>query len=97
MAFETLLAFDLALAEGTREQTRANYIQTAVTIPLIFVNSWGVYEAASMGISLALPVTFMKFSRTFESEADYLGLQYMYKAGYDPQAFIDFFEKVLTR
>jgi predicted Zn-dependent protease len=36
----------------------------------------------------------MKFSRSFEAEADYLGLQYMYKAGYDPQAFISFFEKV---
>jgi predicted Zn-dependent protease len=36
----------------------------------------------------------MKFSRGFEAEADYLGLQYMYKSGYDPQAFISFFEKV---
>jgi predicted Zn-dependent protease len=43
---------------------------------------------------LALPLTFLKFSRGFEAQADYLGLQYMYKAGYDPQAFIAFFEKV---
>src|ERR1700753_758535 len=45
-------------------------------------------------MSLALPLTFMKFTRSFEAEADYLGLQYMYKAGYDPQAFIAFFEKI---
>jgi predicted Zn-dependent protease len=36
----------------------------------------------------------MKFSRDFEAQADYLGVQYMYRAGYDPQAFITFFEKV---
>jgi len=58
------------------------------------VGSWGVYQAASLAINLALPITFMKFSRNFESEADYLGVQYMYKTGYDPQAFISFFEKV---
>jgi beta-barrel assembly-enhancing protease len=43
---------------------------------------------------LAVPMTFLKFSRGFEAQADYLGVQYMYKAGYDPQAFISFFEKV---
>lgn len=39
-------------------------------------------------------MTFLTFSRSFESDADYLGVQYMYKAGYDPQAFTAFFEKV---
>jgi predicted Zn-dependent protease len=42
-------------------------------------------------------MTFMKFQRNFEAEADYLGLQYMYKTGYDPQAFISFFEKIQAR
>ena len=83
----------VAARHATREMTRANYAQMA-TIPLIFVGSWGIYEAASMAINIALPLTFMKFSRNFESEADYLGLEYMYKAGYDPQAFISFFEKI---
>jgi len=78
---------------ATREMTRANYANLA-TIPLIFVGSWGVYEAASLALQLALPLTFLKFSRDFEAQADYLGLQYMYKAGYDPQAFISFFEKI---
>ena len=84
----------VVLRHQTKEMTRANYVQLS-TIPLMFViNSWGLYEATNLAMSLALPVTFMKFSRDFEAQADYFGLQYMYKAGYDPQAFIDFFEKI---
>jgi predicted Zn-dependent protease len=77
---------------AAREMTRANYAQLG-TIPLIFIGGWtgyGIYEAASLGI----PMTFLHFSREFEAQADYLGVQYMYRAGYDPQAFISFFEKV---
>jgi len=77
---------------AAREMTRANYAQLG-TIPLIFIGGWtgyGIYEAASLGI----PITFLHFSREFEAQADYLGVQYMYRAGYDPQAFISFFEKV---
>ncbi len=80
---------------GMRQMTRANIAQLA-TIPLIFVGGgigYGIYEAAGLG----LPLTFMKFQRNFEAEADYLGLQYMYKTGYDPQAFISFFEKIQAR
>ena len=85
----------VAARHQTREMTRANYVSFA-SVPLIFVGSWGIYEAASAAMNLALPITFMKFQRGFEAQADYLGLQYMYKAGYDPQAFISFFEKVKT-
>jgi len=77
---------------AVREQTRMNYAQLG-TIPLIFIGGWtgyGIYEAAG----LAVPITFLKFSRDFEAQADYLGVQYMYRAGYDPQAFISFFEKI---
>ena len=83
----------VAARHAMQQMTRAQYANLA-TIPLIFVGSWGIYEAASMAINLALPLTFMKFSRNFEAEADYLGVQYMYKTGYDPQAFITFFEKI---
>jgi predicted Zn-dependent protease len=64
-------------------------------IPLIFMGGWtgyGIYQAASV----LVPIGFLKFSRGFESEADMLGLEYMYKSGYDPTAFVDFFEKVET-
>jgi len=77
---------------AAREMTRMNYAQLG-TIPLIFIGGWtgyGIYEAAG----LAVPMGFLMFSREFEAQADYLGVQYMYRAGYDPQAFIAFFEKV---
>jgi predicted Zn-dependent protease len=82
----------VAACHAARENTRGNLMQMA-SIPLIFVGGaigYAGYQAAG----LALPMTFLHFSRGFEAEADYLGLQYMYKSGYDPQAFISFFEKV---
>jgi beta-barrel assembly-enhancing protease len=82
----------VAACHAARENTRGNLMQMA-TIPLIFVGG-GVGYAAYEAAGLAVPLTFMHFSRGFETEADYLGLQYMYKSGYDPQAFISFFEKV---
>ncbi len=85
----------VAARHGMRQMTRMNWAQIG-TIPLIFVGGgigYGIYEASG----LALPLTFMKFQRNFEAEADYLGLQYMYKTGYDPQAFIAFFEKIQAK
>ena len=76
-----------------REMTRMNYMQIASIAPMVFIGGWtgyGIYEASS----IAIPVTFLKFSRDFEAQADYLGIQYMYRAGYDPQAMITFFEKI---
>ena len=85
----------VAARHMTRQMTRGNWAQLG-TIPLIFIGGglgYGIYEAAGLG----LPLTFMKFQRNFEAEADYLGLQYMYKTGYDPQAFISFFEKIQAK
>ena len=77
---------------ATRQLTRAQYANFA-TIPLIFVGG-GIGYAAYQAAGLALPITFLSFQRGFEAEADYLGLQYMYKSGYDPQSFVAFFEKL---
>ena len=84
----------VAACHVAREQTRGNIVNLA-SIPLIFVpGGWAVYEGTQAALSIGVPLTFMKFSRNFESEADFLGMEYMYKAGYDPQAFISFFEKI---
>jgi beta-barrel assembly-enhancing protease len=82
----------VAARHGTRQATRGEIAQLS-TIPLIFLGGWtgyGIRQAASV----AIPVGFLSFSRGFESEADLLGLEYMYKSGYDPGAFVDFFEKI---
>ena len=84
----------VAARHGTRQATRGEIAQLS-TIPLIFLGGWtgyGIRQAANVFI----PVGFLKFSRGFESEADMLGLEYMYKTGYDPTAFVDFFEKIET-
>ncbi len=79
---------------GAAKQTRGNIVNLA-SIPLIFVpGGWAVYEGTQAALGIGVPLTFMKFSRNFEAEADFLGMEYMYKAGYDPQSFISFFEKI---
>lgn len=82
----------VARRHATRGQTRAD-IANIMTIPLIFVGG-GIGYAAREAAGIGLPLTFLKFSRGFEAEADYFGVQYMYKAGYDPNAFVTIFEKL---
>jgi predicted Zn-dependent protease len=85
----------VAARHAVRQMTRANFANIA-SIPLIFVGG-GVGYAAWSAAGIGVPMTFMKFSRGFEEEADYLGLQYMYKTGYDPQSFMSFFEKIQAK
>jgi predicted Zn-dependent protease len=61
----------------------------------IALGGWTGY-AIRQGMGLAIPLGYLQFSQEFEKQADYYGLQYMYKSGYDPTAFVDFFEKVQT-
>jgi predicted Zn-dependent protease len=85
----------VAARHAMRQMTRGNLANLA-SIPLIVVGG-GIGYAARSAAGIGVPISFMKFSRGFEEEADYLGLQYMYKAGYDPQSFLTFFEKIQAK
>jgi predicted Zn-dependent protease len=85
----------VAARHGTRQASRGELVNYG-SIPLIFLGGWTGY-AIRQGMGLAIPMGFLSFSRGFESEADMLGLEYMYKAGYDPTCFVDFFEKVQSQ
>jgi predicted Zn-dependent protease len=79
---------------GAKQATKADLAQIAmIPLSIMLPYGWagyGIYE----GVNAAVPLAFLKFSRTDEAQADFLGLEYMYKAGYDPNAFISFFEKI---
>jgi predicted Zn-dependent protease len=79
---------------GTKQATKGELMQIAAMATMIFVPygwaGYGIYE----GMSFAIPLTFLKFSRDAEREADFLGIQYMYKAGYDPNSYVTFFERI---
>jgi len=86
----------VAARHGTRQATRAQIAQIAMIAAEIAIPYGWTGYAAMQGASLAIPMGFLKFSRSFESESDKLGLEYMYKTGYDPTCFVDFFEKIQT-
>jgi predicted Zn-dependent protease len=85
----------VAARHATRQMTRGHFANLA-SVPLIFIGG-GVGYAARSAAGIGVPMGFLKFSRGFEEEADYLGLQYMYKTGYDPQSFMSFFEKIQAK
>ena len=79
---------------GTKNATKGELMQLAAIPASIFIPyslaGYAIYE----GMNMAIPLTFLKFNRDSEREADFLGLQYMYKAGYDPNAYVTFFERI---
>ena len=79
---------------GTCQATKGELMQLASIPAMIFIPYSMAGYAMYQGLNLAIPLTFLKFSRDAEREADFLGIQYMYKAGYDPNSYVTFFERI---
>lgn len=85
----------VAARHATRNATKQE-IWNFASLPLIFIGG-PVTMAIRQVAGFAVPMSFLKFSRDAEREADFLGVQYEYAAGYDPTAFVDFFERIDAR
>ncbi len=73
--------------------------QIAVMVGTGGVGSIGAYylfQAGFLGLGMVLNLDLLGVSREFEAEADQLGAQYAWKAGYDPRGFITFFDKMAS-
>src|SRR6266700_3122521 len=83
----------VAARHAMENQAKANLMQWGAIATSIFLGGIpGMVFQNTAG--LAMLATFMKFSRSAEEEADRLGVQYMYAAGYDPNAMATMFEKL---
>jgi len=83
----------VAARHAVENQTKAGLLEYAALAGSIFLGGVpGMIYQNTAGIGLL--GIFMKFSRAAEEEADKLGVQYMYAAGYDPGAMATMFEKL---
>ena len=94
-----VLAHEIAhvTARHSIEQMSKGELLNYASIPLIFFGGGLGGFIIQQVASLAIPLTFLKFSRSAEKEADRLGAQYMWASGYDPQAMVSFFEKLQAK
>ena len=83
----------VAARHAVENQTKASLLEYGAIAGSIFLGGIpGMIYQNTAGIGLL--GIFMKFSRGAEEEADKLGVQYMYAAGYDPGAMATMFEKL---
>jgi predicted Zn-dependent protease len=82
----------VAARHGTRAASRGELSQLA-TIPLIF-NGGFVNYGPRQTSATAIPITFVRFQREYEQEADAMAVKLMPAAGYDPQALVRYFSRV---
>jgi predicted Zn-dependent protease len=78
---------------AVENQTKANLMQYGTLAGIILLGGipgMVLQNTAGLGMMTA----FMKFSRSAEAEADKLGTEYLYAAGYDPTALATMFEKL---
>jgi beta-barrel assembly-enhancing protease len=86
----------VAARHAMEQQGKGQIIDILATGASIFTG--GIAGVAlQQGLGLGLATMFYKFDRNAEVEADWLGLQYLYKSGYDPGASVSFFEKLQAR
>jgi predicted Zn-dependent protease len=85
----------VAARHGTRQATQGQLAQIAA-IPLIFVGGGFGTLCMSAAEASVVPAGSLAVQRGFETEADLLGLEYLYKSGYDPLGMVDIFEKILS-
>ena len=82
----------VAARHGVEQASKGTLANLAI-IPLIFMTG-GLATIAYNALQFAVPLAFLKFSRGMESEADMLGAEYSWAAGYDPHSLVTFFEKL---
>jgi hypothetical protein len=85
----------VAARHATRNMTKIQLWNIA-SIPMVFFGG-PVGMALRQASSIAFPISVTKFSRDAEREADLLGIEYEYAAGYDPGSFVNFFERLKAR
>jgi len=83
-------------ARHRTEQASKGRLFNFASLPLIFLGGPAGYTIRQAA-GLMLPLQMLRFNRSAEREADFLGLQYLYKAGYDPTALVSFFERVKSQ